>query len=142
MVAASGCTLAAGLSQAADEEHLTAVYQVFAEEAADMEPQWQPESINTDGWKATRNSLRRLFPQVLLVPCFLHGFLKIRDRSRKDRGLHARVWDVHCAESAEEFHQRMYDQRMSDLRTWSETQDLKPTAREALSKLFADEDEY
>ena len=38
--------------------------------------------------------------------------------------------------------QRMSDLRMSDLRTWSETQDLKPTAREALSKLFADEDEY
>jgi len=27
------------------------------------------------------------------VLCFLHGFLKIRDRCRKARDLHTRVWE-------------------------------------------------
>jgi hypothetical protein len=37
------------------------------------------------------------------VLCFLHGFLKIRDRCRKARELHRRIWDVYRAATVEEF---------------------------------------
>ncbi|BBO80902.1 hypothetical protein DSCO28_14680 [Desulfosarcina ovata subsp. sediminis] len=36
-----------------------------------------------DGWKATRNAWQALFPAVVIVCCFLHVFIKIRDRAKK-----------------------------------------------------------
>ena len=33
-----------------------------------------------------------------MVLCFLHGFLKVRDRCRKASDLHRRVWDVYRAD--------------------------------------------
>jgi hypothetical protein len=100
-------------------------------------PNWQPKSINTDGWKATRSSLRSLFPGVLLVLCFLHGFLKIRDRCRKDHGLHQRVWDVYRAETEAEFRAGLIE-----LKEWSETQSLREPVQTALEKLFSHADDY
>jgi hypothetical protein len=34
-----------------------------------------------------------LFPRITVVLCLLHGFWKIRDRCRKARELHRRVWN-------------------------------------------------
>lgn len=137
MVAAKGCILAASLTTSADEQHLTEAYGVFHAEARDVAPDWQPKSINTDGWKATRSSLRSLFPRVLLVLCFLHGFLKIRDRCRKDHGLHQRVWDVYRAETEVEFRAGLIE-----LKQWSETEELREPVQTALEKLFSHADEY
>ena len=44
---------------------------------------YAPQTVNTDGWFATRNAFRTLFPSIALVLCFLHGFLKIRNRCRQ-----------------------------------------------------------
>lgn len=35
--------------------------------------------MNLDGWKATNQAWTNLFPQITIVLCFLHAFLKIRD---------------------------------------------------------------
>ena len=83
MTAAGGCTLGAALTQAADEKHLTEAYGVVRREAHNLAPDWQPQTANTDGWKATRAAFAGLFPTVVLILCFLHGFLKIRDRCRR-----------------------------------------------------------
>ena len=64
------------------------------------------ETVNTDGWASTRNAFQTLFP-LITVMCFLHGFLKIRDRCRKACELHRRVWDVYRAATAEEFRRLM-----------------------------------
>ena len=48
-----------------------------------------------------------MFPLITVVLCFLHGFLKIRDRCRKAHELHRRVWDVYRAATAEEFRRLM-----------------------------------
>ena len=37
------------------------------------------------------HSFQTLFPLITVVLCFLHGFLKIRDRCRKAHELHRRV---------------------------------------------------
>ena len=137
MVAASGCTLGAALTQAADEKHLLEAYGVFDQEARNVDPNWQPETINTDGWKATRGAFAKLFRQVVLVLCFLHGFLKIRDRSRQQHDLHQRVWEVYRAETASDF-----QSRMAELKSWSDTADLREPVRENLEKLFAHETDY
>jgi len=137
MTAAAGCILGAALTKAADEEHLVEAYGVFRKEADDLNPAWQPKTGNTDGWKATRCAFMKLFPQIILLLCFLHGFLKIRDRSRKNHDLHQRVWDVYRATSAEEF-----SSRMDALKTWSDSANLRGPVQENLEKLFAHKDDY
>ena len=137
MTAASGCALGAALTKAADEDHLLEAYGVFDQEARNVNAQWQPQTVNTDGWKATRYAFIKLFPKVVLLLCFLHGFLKIRDRRRKSHDLHQRVWDVYRAESAADF-----AVRMDALKTWSETAALRGPVQENLEKLFAHKDDY
>jgi hypothetical protein len=95
-----GCILGVALSSAADETHLQEAYGVFAQEARALDPNYVPETVNTDGWWATQNAFRALFPTIVPILCFLHGFLKIRDRCRKARDLHQQVWDVYRAETA------------------------------------------
>jgi len=98
--AGAGCILGVALSSAADETHLQEAYGVFAQEARALDPNYVPETVNTDGWWATQNAFRALFPTIVPILCFLHGFLKIRDRCRKARDLHQQVWDVYRAETA------------------------------------------
>jgi hypothetical protein len=102
-----GCILGVALTASADDAHLEEAYGVFAAEARDVEPEYAPETVNTDGWASTRNAFQTLFPLITVVLCFLHGFLKIRDRCRKARELHRRVWDVYRAATAEEFRRLM-----------------------------------
>jgi hypothetical protein len=104
-----GCILGVARTASADDVHLQEAYGVFAAEARDVAPEYAPETVNTDGWAATRNAFQRLFPTIAVVLCFLHGFLKIRDRCRKARELHGRVWDVYRAATAEEFRRLLTD---------------------------------
>jgi hypothetical protein len=132
-----GCILGVALTSAADDDHLQDAYGVFAAEARDIEPEYAPETVNTDGWAATRNAFRSLFPSIAVVLCFLHGFLKIRDRCRKAHDLHRRVWDVYRAATAEEFRRLM-----GELQQWCATQTWTATVREMLEKLWARTESY
>src|SRR3954463_677561 len=87
-----GCLLGFALTSAADDVHLREAYGVFAAEARDVAPGYAPETVNVDGWAATRNAFQSLFPLIAVVLCFLHGFLKVRDRCGKAHELHRRVW--------------------------------------------------
>ena len=75
-----GCIWGVALTASADDVHLQEAYGVFAAEARDVDPEYAPETVNTDGWAATRNAFQTLFPRITVVLCLLHGFLKIRDR--------------------------------------------------------------
>ena len=133
----SGCILGVALTSAADDGHLQEAYGVFAAEARDVEPGYAPETVSTDGWAATRNAFLSLFPGIVVVLCFLHGFLKVRDRCRKARDLHGRIWEVYRAATAEEFRRRMGElQRGCATRTWP------APVREMLEKLRAKTDSY
>jgi hypothetical protein len=129
--AGGGCILGTALTAAADEEHLTEAYGQFAQECRHIKPDYAPVTVNTDGWFATQNTFRALFASVQIVLCFLHGFLKIRDRCRKDRELHAEVWNVYRAETAPEFHERM-----KAFRTWFETGNRSLAVSEMVAKLW------
>lgn len=132
-----GCVLGAALSDAADEEHLTPAYGQFAQEARDVNPAYEPKTVNADGWFATRNSFQALFPAIAVILCFLHGFLKIRDRCRKARELHGRVWEVYRAATAVEF-----AERMQALREWCQQGTWPKAVLEMLEKLWNRESEY
>jgi transposase-like protein len=135
--AAEGCILGVGLTKAADDEHLTAAYGDFAAETREMNPEYAPETVNTDGWSATQNAFKACFSRIVVILCFLHGFLKIRDRSRKNHELHRRVWEVYWAKTAAEFRSRM-----EAFRTWFESQTWTTSVREMAAKLWKRSDEY
>jgi hypothetical protein len=132
-----GCVLGVALTAAADDVHLREAYGVFAAEARDVEPEYAPETVNTDGWAATRNVFQAWFPKITVVLCFLHGFLKIRDRCRKAHDLHRRVWDVYRAATAEEFRRRM-----TEFQQWCDTQTWTASVSEMLEKLWNKTESY
>jgi hypothetical protein len=86
---------------------------------------------------ATQNTFKALFASIQVVLCFLHGFLKIRDRCRKDQELHAEIWNVYRAESDTEFHSRM-----TAFRTWFEARTWSQAVCEMVSKLWKRASEY
>jgi hypothetical protein len=132
-----GCILGVALTAAADDAHLEQAYGVFAAEARDVDPGYAPKTVNTDGWAATRNAFAALFPSITVILCFLHGFLKIRDRCRKARELHRRVWEVYQAATAEEFRRRM-----SEFRQWCGARTWPASVGEMLEKLWARTESY
>ena len=110
--AGNGCILGACVSESASGEKLQKAYSVFKEEAAYVNPEYQPDTINADGWMATQNAWKKLFPKIAVLSCFLHIFIGIRDRSRKKYKVHfldvaTRLWDCFRAESKGAFSQRV-----------------------------------
>lgn len=113
---ANGCILGAETCKSASEESLTRSYSVFKEEATNLNPGYRPRTVNTDGWAATKKSWGNLFPKIIIIQCFLHAFIKIRDRALKKlndsfREISEKVWDCYKAETKRSFSQRI--RRMS-----------------------------
>ena len=112
-----GCCLGAELAETAGAE-LEKAYAVFREEARDVNPNYAPETVNTDGWKSTKAAWKALFSAIVIVQCFLHGWLKIRDRAKHLGELFPeiskRVWDAYHAPD-----RRSFAQRIRALRTWA-----------------------
>ena len=79
----SDCILGASISLSADEEGLTEAYGHFQEEVRHVDPNYEPESVNIDGWAATRKAWINLFPLIAIIQCFFHAFLKIRNCCKK-----------------------------------------------------------
>ena len=116
-VVAEGCCLGACVVDTCDEAGLTEGYGVFRAEAQDVRPGYAPETVNTDGWKATRLAWLALFPLVAVLRCFLHGWLKIRQGCKKHPQFHKasdRAWDAYRSPD-----RRTFGQRMRRLREWA-----------------------
>ena len=110
--AAEECILGASVASQADTKHLQRAYGVFQKEAFDIEQDYQPKTVNTDGWSATQQAWKALFSSITVIECFLHAFLKIKAVARvKTQTLFQevgdRVWDVYDAPSRAAFSQRI-----------------------------------
>lgn len=119
---AEGCCLGAALAQSADAEDLQAAYEVFQEEALDVEPDYQPQTVSVDGWASTHRAWQALFPLAALLRCFLHGWLNIRSRGKLSgvfEALSAKVWHAYHAPCRKSF-----AQRMRRLREWARRQEM------------------
>jgi len=107
----AGVCLGAALSPAVSAEDLQAAYGVFKQEAQNVRPDYAPQTVNTDGWAATRQAWRALFPLVVLLRCFLHGWLGIRERAKHlgevFRALGEKVWHAYHAPDRRSFAQRL-----------------------------------
>jgi hypothetical protein len=138
-VAAEGCCLGASVVDTADEAALTKAYGTFKQEAQNLEPEYAPRSVSTDGWQATQLAWLALFPLVALLRCFLHGWLSIRERCKKDKDFHTvgeKVWQAYEAPD-----RRSFAQRLRRLREWA-TKSLKGIFLEKVLRLCGRSKEY
>lgn len=130
------CVLGASLTLGADEKSLTQAYEYFKTEAQNVTPDYAPETVNTDGWEATRAAWRTLFTQITLILCFLHSFIKIRDRCKRLKAhygaIKTRVWAAYHASDAAAFRQKI-----ADLQAWATEQLPRGPGLEAILKLCA-----
>jgi hypothetical protein len=136
---AEGCCLGAGVVAAADEAALSKAYQTFQLEARNVEPDYAPKSVNTDGWQATQLAWLALFPLVVIVRCFLHGWLSIRERCKKDQHYQEagdKIWQAYAAQD-----KRTFAQRLRRVREWA-VKTLKGIFREKVLKLCGRSQEY
>jgi len=106
------CILGASVAKDAGEHSLQNAYQVFKDEAQCLKPAYTPTTVNMDGWKATRNAWKFLFSSVVIICCFLHVFIKIRDRAKKKykdifEKAASKLWDCYHAENKITFSQRI-----------------------------------
>jgi hypothetical protein len=130
-----GCILGAAVAKDAGEQALTDAYQVFKQEAQCVKPEYTPDTVNMDGWKATRNAWQTLFPAVVVICCFLHVFIKIRDRAKKKyrdifENVASNLWECYRAESKGSF-----SQRIRRLVEWCENNDAPAVIVDPIKKL-------
>jgi hypothetical protein len=132
--AGGGCCLGMALAEAAGSDELTAACGVFRDEARRLDPGYRPHTVNTDGWPATQAAWQALFKGVALILCFLHAFLKIRDRAvhlkETFAELSRRVWEAYHASDA-----RSFSQRLRRLREWAGAHVEKEVVREKVLAL-------
>lgn len=105
------CVLGASVALNADEAALTEAYGQFKLEAQKVDPDYEPQTVNTDGWTATQKAWRTLFVTITIIECFLHAFLKIRDRCKKRwqtvwPQIQQQVWNIYQAADPQEFRQQ------------------------------------
>jgi hypothetical protein len=131
--AGGGCLLGISITENEDGAALQAAYGEFAAEAAAVFPDYAPASVCTDGWKATREAWRTIFPGIRLILCFLHSILKIRDRCMGElrHQILDKAWLVYQAAD-----KRSFSQRTRRLREWSRA-NLTGVAAEMVEKLCA-----
>ena len=75
------------------------------------------KTANTDGWQATQNAWKKLFPSISLILCFWHAFLRIKERCRRYPDplnlIGQKVWHAYHAPTKAHF-----PQRIRRLREW------------------------
>ena len=129
---ASECILGADLAENAGSKALTEAYQTFKTESRQLDPTYSPQTVNTDGWSATKNAWQALFPQITFILCFLHAFLNIKERCRSCPHLlkiiGQQVWDAYHAPTKAHF-----SQRIRRLREWGQQHLTGPVQEKVLA---------
>ena len=106
------CILGVEACTEVSEESLTSAYGEFQKEAQSIDSDYQPQTVNTDGWGATQNAWKAISPCITIIECFLHAFIKIRHRATKKlQGdfllISEKVWNAYRATSPRSFSQRL-----------------------------------
>jgi hypothetical protein len=135
-----GCCLGAALAPTANTEDLTAAYDVFKQEAQDVQKGYRPRTVSVDGWASTHQAWRALFPLVVLLRCFLHGWLNLRSRGKLSEAfgdLSRKVWEAYHAPD-----RRSFGQRLRRVLEWARGQALSAWLLEQVEKLCGRSQEY
>ena len=141
MTVGADCVLGASVALNADEQALTEAYGQFKQEAHILNPDYEPQTVNTDGWTSTQKAWQALFMTSTIIECFLHAFLKIRNCCKKRcqslwPDIQQQVWNIYHAADRQEFRQQT-----SAFLAWAQDS-LSGTALEAIEKLCAKTDKF
>lgn len=136
------CFLGTEACAKADEMTLRSAYGVFKAEVVALLDDYQPLTINTDGWWATQNALQYLFATVKIIECFLHAVIKIRDRATKKLQAHYlilvdKIWTIYRTES-----KRQMSQQLRRLKQWATTELPASAMKDNLFKLCKKKDKW
>lgn len=117
-----GCFLGVGVAKSADAIALKQAYGEFQQETGHLNPNYHPESVNTDGWEGTQQAWKSLFPSITLVLCFLHTVLGIQTLCRRRSSVFQVVTDKlwHLYHS---LNRRQFAQRLRRLMEWGQRSD-------------------
>ena len=142
MTVGNECILGASVATNAGEKALTASYGVFKEEACQVKKDYAPGTVNIDGWAATQNAWKTLFSAIVIIGCFLHVYIKIRDRTSKKYQAFfseaaSKLWDCYKAEN-----KRSFSQRVRALVQWAEKNTLPAVFIDVFSKLRTNRSRY
>jgi hypothetical protein len=102
-----------------------------AKEAKALAPTSQARSVCTDGWEATRQAWRGLFPKVTRVRCFLHALLQ-RKKPGAGQWRHQvldKAWQVSQAAT-----KRQFAQRLRRVAEWTPLPRRGPVAQRVLQR--------
>lgn len=134
VTAANGCILGSRLSPSAGYEDLQAAYGGFEQEIADQVPEYQPKTVTTDGWEATRRAWETLFPGIVWILCFLHEVIKVRDWCRSKPDLRTlltdKLWHLYQGTS-----KRHFAQRLRRFLEWTQTVSLPKAIHDRVQRL-------
>ena len=104
-----GCLLGVSVVEAAATGTVEQGYGACAKAAKALAPDSQARSVCPDGWEATRQAWRGLFPTMKVVRCLLHAILKMK-KSGAGQWRHRvldRAWHVDQAATTRQFAQRL-----------------------------------
>ena len=138
VTAAMGCFLGVAIAESADAEALTQASGEFQQEALQFDPDYQPQSVNTDGWEATQTAWKVLFPCITVILCFLHTVLSIQNLCRRTpqrfQSVTEKLWTLYYS-----LNPRQFGQRMRRLQEWAANPatDLPEAVRQKLLGLKA-----
>lgn len=112
------CFLGMEVCDGASELDLIQGYGIFKTECELVDGDYAPLSVNTDGWLATQKAWQTLYGNIKIIECFLHAYLKIRDRATKKlraafKEIGDKVWDIYQADT-----KRQVAQRIRRLQEW------------------------
>jgi hypothetical protein len=129
------CILGVDIAKEATADALHPAYGRFKQEAQQLQPDYSPKTVNMDGWEATRNAWKALFPRISIIFCILHIFIAIRDRAKKKfkdifTTVADKFWDAYKAEC-----RRSFSQRLRRLHEWAMRCNLPTVIVEKLAKL-------
>jgi hypothetical protein len=129
------CILGASIAKNAREDGLQDAYQVFKDETRCIKPDYTPDTVNIDGWKPTHNVWNFLFSSAVIIFCFLHVFIKVRDRGKKKykdifEKIADKLWKCYQAETKGSF-----SQRIRRLIEWCKNNDAPETLSKPIKKL-------
>ena len=140
---APDCVLGASISLTADTEGLTEAYRHFKDEAQRLDPDYEPETVNTDGWRSTYLAWKTLFANSAFIQCVLHAFIKIRSRGKRlgdtFSDIRQQVGDIYHAPSRADFLAGIIA-----LQCWTktDTHNLTDVVIKAIEKLCAKADSF
>jgi hypothetical protein len=131
----SGCILGVDAVATASVKDLTLGYQTFQAEALNLNPDYQPETVNTDGWEETQAAWKILFPNIALILCFFHSVLGIKKYLRRSQDVvkevQEKLWNLYQATS-----KRQFAQRLRRLQEWATPEQIESDkARDKIQKL-------